>query len=47
MYIIVGLGNPGDKYAQTRHNMGFRAIDKLADDLNIDITKAKFKSLIG
>lgn len=47
MYIIVGLGNPGDKYAQTRHNMGFRAIDKLADDLNVDITKAKFKSLIG
>lgn len=47
MYIIAGLGNPGDKYAQTRHNMGFRAIDKLADDLSVDVTKAKFKSLIG
>ena len=47
MYIIAGLGNPGDKYARTRHNMGFRVVDKLADDLNVDITKAKFKSLIG
>lgn len=47
MYIIAGLGNPGDKYAQTRHNMGFRAIDKLADDLSVDVTKTKFKSLIG
>ena len=47
MYIIAGLGNPGDKYAQTRHNMGFRVIDKLADDLSVNVTKAKFKSLIG
>lgn len=47
MYIIAGLGNPGDKYKQTRHNMGFRALDKIAEALNIDVNKSKFKSLIG
>ena len=47
MCIILGLGNRGDKYAQTKHNMGCRGIDKLADDLIVDITKAKFKALIG
>ena len=47
MYIIAGLGNPGDKYARTRHNMGFRVIDKLSADLSVDVTRAKFKSLIG
>lgn len=47
MKLIVGLGNPGKDYALTRHNIGFMAVDKLAADLNIDITKNKFKALYG
>ena len=35
MYIVVGLGNPGKEYANTRHNTGFMFIDKLADKYNI------------
>jgi PTH1 family peptidyl-tRNA hydrolase len=47
MYIIVGLGNPGKKYENTRHNMGFLAIDLLADKYGIEVNKLKFKSLVG
>ena len=47
MHIIVGLGNPGRKYENTRHNLGFITIDKLADDHGISITRSKHKSLIG
>ena len=47
MYIIVGLGNPGKEYANTRHNTGFMFVDKLADKYNISVTKEKFKALIG
>lgn len=34
MQIIVGLGNPGEKYAKTRHNIGFMVVDGLLDKLN-------------
>jgi len=44
---IVGLGNPGSNYAKTRHNIGFMALDRLADRHNISITQNKCKALIG
>lgn len=47
MFIIAGLGNPGKKYENTRHNMGFIAIDLLADAYGIKVDKLKFKSLVG
>lgn len=47
MYIIVGLGNPGKKYENTRHNAGFEVIDTLADKYRIDVETKKFKALVG
>ena len=47
MYCIVGLGNPGLKYENTRHNAGFLTIDYLANKYVIDVKKSKFKSLYG
>ena len=46
-WLIVGLGNPGQQYAGTRHNCGFRAIDILAKDLGVKIDKGKFQGLYG
>ena len=37
MFLIVGLGNPGDEYNHTRHNVGFDAVEKIADKYNINI----------
>ncbi len=47
MKLIIGLGNPGNEYKWTRHNVGFEAIDKLAYDFNINVNKNKFKAIYG
>lgn len=46
MKLIVGLGNPGDKYQNTLHNAGFLAIDQLAEKLSVFNWTSKFKGLI-
>ena len=46
-YCIVGLGNPGREYAETKHNVGFCVIDKLAEKYEIKVEKYKNKALIG
>ncbi|MHC4226996.1 MAG: aminoacyl-tRNA hydrolase [Planctomycetota bacterium] len=47
MKMIVGLGNPGDKYVDTRHNTGFMVIDSLARALAIEVKKRKFGARFG
>lgn len=46
-YLIAGLGNPDKKYEETRHNTGFRALDRLAARLHVAVTDRKFKGLFG
>lgn len=46
MKLIVGLGNPGKEYINTRHNIGFMLIDYLVDKLSIDSCKNKFNAVI-
>ena len=47
IFIIAGLGNPGSKYDNTRHNVGFNAIDLLSRKHGIKVSKLKHKALIG
>ena len=47
MKIILGIGNFGDLYEDTRHNSGFQAVDLLSEDLGIKVNKHDFKSLVG
>ena len=44
-WLIVGLGNTGDQYEHTRHNVGFDTVDALADKLDIPVQRLKFKAL--
>jgi PTH1 family peptidyl-tRNA hydrolase len=45
--IIIGLGNPGKKYEDTRHNIGFMVIDQISDKWGIPVQQAKFRALVG
>lgn len=47
MFIIVGLGNPGNKYSFTKHNIGFITAEYFAEQHNINISKTKYKALYG
>ena len=47
MFLIAGLGNPENRYQATRHNAGFLAIDRLASQYHIDLTKSEGKALTG
>ena len=47
MFIIVGLGNPTNEYAGTRHNVGFDVIDQIADKYNISVTERKHRAFCG
>lgn len=45
--LIVGLGNPGAEYASTRHNSGFRLIDRFCESVGASMTQTKFQGIFG
>ncbi len=47
IFVVVGLGNPGKQYEQTKHNVGFLVIDKLAEKYQIPMTKFQYKAFVG
>ena len=47
MFLIVGLGNPENEYANTRHNVGFDTINELAKKNKIDMNRTKFEAIYG
>ena len=46
-HLVVGLGNPGDKYFYTRHNAGFLAMDYISQKCGATVNRSKFKALVG
>ncbi|NQV32452.1 MAG: aminoacyl-tRNA hydrolase [Phycisphaeraceae bacterium] len=46
-FMVVGLGNPGLKYKNTRHNIGFDVIDRLAERFHVDVRQKKFGARFG
>ena len=46
-WLIAGLGNPGSKYWNTRHNVGFAALDRLSGELKIPVSRVKFQGMYG
>lgn len=46
-WLIVGLGNPGERYQNTRHNLGFMLVDKLARQFNAQVKRSECRALIG
>src|SRR6266436_7689695 len=47
MFLVAGLGNPGEEYADTPHNLGFRTVDRLAERHGIRVTRRDSKALVG
>jgi PTH1 family peptidyl-tRNA hydrolase len=47
MFLVVGLGNPGEEYANTLHNLGFLVVDRLAEQHGIRVTRKDSKALVG
>ena len=47
MFLVAGLGNPGEEYALTPHNLGFLTVDRLAEQHGIRVTRKDSKALIG
>ena len=47
MRVVLGLGNPGEEYRHTRHNVGFRVLERLAGELGVKIARRRFRSLVA
>jgi peptidyl-tRNA hydrolase, PTH1 family len=46
-WVVAGLGNPGEEYARSRHNAGFRVLDRIAKSKSVDLDRRKFKGFIA
>jgi PTH1 family peptidyl-tRNA hydrolase len=46
-WVIAALGNPGEEYARSRHNLGFRVLDRIAKQKGVDFDRRKFKGLLA